>query len=915
MASFNKIIQTISEIDIDGMIELELKIILDKRIRSPYFIKNKLNIDVKNFYLYIIEQLKSYNISKSQTVNFIKSDKNYNMTVKQLHFKGDVQLKELKSYYIKQSLIPPIFLESIGSPLIKMSVCNEKLITEIDPSIIYDLVRFKERYSILFDKNWRLDITLIKESNDINIINNISSLKTIIKKMFCNFDNHNYSDKIEFEIEYIGDIKSLDIIKIKDVDILFNKYITNFLNKNNNINTKNDVSDKLKKNHLIDLYTTNICRAAKLLKPNLLNKFQSGYFGLKQLGSNPIEIDKIIYYTDILSNLTDYIITDKIDGTRSMIFIYINKCYVINNKNIHSISELELNEQDLENGKKIFGDYKDEYIILDAELIYDESEKADLYYVFDIIKYINSNVFNFNFDDRLVYINKIIECYTFLQNKKFTYIQKLIDDNINIKNFYKQNCKSIIQNNKYLTDGLIIFNRNSNYNDTKYYKWKPICTIDFYLKKCPDNILGVDPYVNKPNKTLYILFSGINDIDYNNLSITKSKYYYDILGKQKFNKKYFPIQFTPSDNPWAYLFWHTDDNLDGKIVELTYDNEWKFINIRDDRMNDMARKTYYGNYLKYAELIWFNIQNKLSLDDMVYNTDIIRDKSYFKISYNTDYSTIRKFNNFVKLKLVELNTNTICLDNIIDICSGRGQDLQKYINCGFKNIFMFDNDMDGIIEIINRKYKYSKTKQKDINKYPNIYAKKLNFLDHPKCNIESIKNLIKISNVNKVKIVVCNFALHYLVYNKTKLNNFVRLLNDILDSGGIFIFTAFDGNKIFDILSQTDEYERYENGKKKYSIKKKYESDEFTGLGYKVDVLLPFSNNEYYTEYLINIDLIKSALKIKGINLMIESSFSEYLKSFKEEKKYFYDNLTDIDKEYIDLHNFYIFHKSGKKKI
>lgn len=662
------------------------------------------------------------------------------------------------------------------------------------------------------------------------------------------------------------------------------------------------------------VYKDNITAAAKLLKPSILKKFETGYFGLKQLGSNPVEITKNMYYQDILPNITNYVITDKVDGIRSMIFIYINTCYVINNKNENSIYQIELNMDEIEINTKLFNDRINDCIILDAEMV--ENNGVNLYYVFDIIKYIEKEVYKYNFNERLVFINEIIEKYSFLRNKEFTYISDLIDKNISINEFYQKKCDCLIKNKNYSTDGIIIFSKNCNYNETKYYKWKPICTIDFYLKKCPENILGIEPYVNKPNKTLYILFNGTNENDYNNLNMSKGKYYYEIIGKKRLNKKYFPIQFKPSDNPWAYLFWYDDDSLDDKIVELTYDKEWKFIKVRDDRLNDMERKTYYGNYIKYAELIWFGIQNKLNLEDMIYNENKLN-KSYFKISYNDKYSSIRKFNNFVKMKLIELNSNTICLNNVIDICSGRGQDLQKYINCNFKNIFMFDNDIDGLIEIVNRKYKYSKIKNNNdiYNKsdFPNIYVKKIDFLDFPKNNIELIKSILKVSNVNKVKMVVCNFALHYLIYNKTKLNNFARLLNDILDLGGIFIFTSFNGSKVFDILSETEEYTKIEDGNKKYSIIKRYNTNEFTNLNNKIDVLLPFSNNEYYTEYLINIELLKSALHTKGINLMIESSFSEYISLFKKEKPEFYNKLNDDDKEYIDLHNFYLFHKNGKR--
>ena len=96
--------------------------------------------------------------------------------------------------------------------------------------------------------------------------------------------------------------------------------------------------------------------------------------------------------------------------------------------------------------------------------------------------------------------------------------------------------------------------------------------------------------------------------------------------------------------------------------------------------------------------------------DTISNSNNVNNNSYFKIDNNELYKYIRKFNNYVKFQIINsiliIKNNINIKDNIIDLCSGKGQDLKKYIDCGFKNIYMFDNDIDGIIEIVNRKYKY-----------------------------------------------------------------------------------------------------------------------------------------------------------------------------------------------------------------
>ena len=144
------------------------------------------------------------------------------------------------------------------------------------------------------------------------------------------------------------------------------------------------------------------------------------------------------------------------------------------------------------------------------------------------------------------------------------------------------------------------------------------------------------------------------------------------------------------------------------------------------------------------------------------------------------------------------------------------------------------------------------------------------------------------------------------------------MLNKILAPGGIFIFTAFNGEKVFNLLAEhADEngvWNKYNaDAKLVFSIKKKYAGDLFTGSNQKIDVLLPFTNGEYYTENLINTNMLNSQLEKKKINLIAADSFDIYLKRFQVEKSHFYDRLDDLEKEYISLYHFYVYHKQPLK--
>ena len=193
-----------------------------------------------------------------------------------------------------------------------------------------------------------------------------------------------------------------------------------------------------------------------------------------------------------------------------------------------------------------------------------------------------------------------------------------------------------------------------------------------------------------------------------------------------------------------------------------------------------------------------------------------------------------------------------------------------------------------------------------------IFVNKTDLLN----NYKTILNDIISNNYpinNKSSFITCNFALHYLIYNKTKLTNFCRILDKLLEPGGIFIFTAFNGKKINDLfVHNSKEWNKYINDKLLYSIKKKYDDVEFTGIKQKIDVLLPFSNNNYYTEYLININLLNLELSKRKIDLIVDDSFDKYLDKYKNEQLYKYKSMTEIDKEYISLYHYYIYNKRVK---
>ena len=68
-------------------------------------------------------------------------------------------------------------------------------------------------------------------------------------------------------------------------------------------------------------------------------------------------------------------------------------------------------------------------------------------------------------------------------------------------------------------------------------------------------------------------------------------------------------------------------------------------------------------------------------------------------------------------------------------------------------------------------------------------------------------------------------------------------------------------------------------------------------------------DGQYYTENLINYDLLNEQLNKKKIKLINHGSFDTFLDDFDANKNHFSKQLRTIDKEYISLYHFYVYKK------
>ena len=651
-------------------------------------------------------------------------------------------------------------------------------------------------------------------------------------------------------------------------------------------------------------------------------KRQSGF---KRLGANTIELSRPIYFKQVLPVIDTFYMTDKMDGTRAMLIIdeYYRRSghrRIYIGSDIRAVSDQVYNIATFSkppNSKTIEIDHT----VLDVEMM-SGSNDTRTFHCFDVIAFQSKRVANAPFKDRysnFEAIDTLMKKYELGTVKEFI---KLTKDGFSdqIKAFYKKKRSYHIDGLIFTPEGMYFkeatklkktkYDRvfNTDYSSTVSFKWKPLdqLTIDFYLMAHPTK------------KNSYVLCSGVDNKTFGMLQM---KFFDGYKSPDSPNShKYFPVQFNPYDgdfdNVWspseveqALCFGDCKD-LDGQVGEFAFADSTgllekpKMIRLRGDRIQDIAKGEYYGNALRYAELIWHSIKYPLTIDTMCEPTGI----GYFADDDNDLYKAQRHFNSFVKTQLMEtyLYPKTKGKARMMDIACGKGQDIARAIDIGFEEIIALDKDIDAIYELLERKYNL-RVKRKGAS--ANIHIKQL---DLESSSDEIIKSL-KIEP-ESVDAANCSFAIHYICHSasigkKDPITEFAKMTSHYLKSGGRIMITAFNGTDVFNALQGKDQWTLIENDNVKYSIKRDFTSEVMTANDQKISVLLPFSGGNYYTEFLVNYDHLQSVFEANGFQLVKTDGFGSLLRSYKKENPKGYHALSSVDKEWVSLYGYLIFEK------
>lgn len=881
-----------SEIPKGSNLELELRLIVDSRKQYDISSKTYHAEQTTDIAKQLIKKYQKNPATIEQTINFLAGDK-----VKQMNFVRGEQQKDKHTYYSKTRVIEPMFFLHTSLPAYRLNVAYETPIPEF-PVKDATLARIRLRYCIALG-DWRLDITLVK---NVASFSNPALLKDAKNSMLFNIELSNFvekapwkvADTIEFELEYTGKQSDIRLDKLSIGNTLFDGILDN--DDTALISTLTSVSQSSSSDVGLQSgrYQSLIHQVAKYIKPKQADRFRKD-FGMKQLSNQVIELDVNIYMKELHNYITDYYMTDKLDGTRAVCYLSPDGCYAITNTDV----QLPIKTTSV--------------YILDTEFY------EDKYYIFDVMVFNDEVITEKPFSERLTYFDKVMEEFSsskLFKTKPF----------IKLTNKYQTELASFKKEKKpYHVDGIVLTPASGEYDTMRVYKYKPTehLTVDFLIKKCPDKLLGIKPYIptkEKPN--VYILFCGISKNVYIRLGMRLIRVDELFPGLDYKNlPNYFPVQFQPSDKTYAYIFWSDKSDLDGEVGEFScikgdsscQSCQWHLHRIREDRKVEVLRGNYYGNNYKVAEFVWMSYKTPLVIEDIpsavadaksTMDTKATMDTktSYFQEHDNQLQKASRNYNSFVKSNILSQFRST---EWVMDIASGKGQDLFRYGSFGIRNLVCLEIDQLALMELIARKHDFSAIKERGVM---NIQVHQLDINNDYKENIEILSDISIYQQ--GMDLIMCNFAFHYFLASKKTLTNVIKFINHYLKPGGRFIFTAFDGKEIIQLLNENSGNWTVKVGNEvQYSIKKQYDVNFLDTIGQKIDVLLPFSKSNYYQEFLVNIDYIAGEFQSAGMTLEIDKGFGEFLDEYKKSNRKNYESMTPADKLYVSNYHYYCFYK------
>lgn len=600
-----------------------------------------------------------------------------------------------------------------------------------------------------------------------------------------------------------------------------------------------------------------------LEKRNILNEYKKLVNNYYFIGAQPETLHKdqiTVLYKKM------YSVTDKADGDRYMMFIDRSKNIFLIDNNLNNVIKTDIKSKNYYS------------TLLDGEIV--RTQTSINFLAFDMIVYNGKDIRGNNgylLKKRLEILKDIV-CSISCNERYIVEMKKYIYKNVFLGS------KILLDDKKYYeNDGLIFTPMDEPYPLVKKWssllKWKPseLNTIDLYSVKISDNIweLYVQHNVQqedgvKNNKTQKVLFD-VQKLCKNDNNLD------EITFKTEFDNSYI--------DPTTGESFKTNT-----VIEYKWDMEKKcFVPLRT-RWDKTVNPKKHGNYSQVACDIWNNIHNPITRELLL----------KFTIYNNNDdvfFERMRRYHNKIKEYLYNKYCNK--KESLLELCSGKGGDLHKWVYNNIKNVQGYDISDKNIMECKKRVQTNS-----DKMKYYNYNFYKLDL-----CNNNANEIIFKNNEKKAFDVVCCQFGLHYFFNSEKSFENILSVLDTCLVKDGYFIATFMDNNKINKLFGDKDVYYKSENEEVVYYMEKHMNIG--SDYGNKLKIVLNGNNilGEGSDEFIINYNEFCKKMLDKGYTCVDTELFEDLYKSYENMDGY---KLKDCERDISFLNRYCVFKKVKK---
>jgi SAM-dependent methyltransferase len=603
-----------------------------------------------------------------------------------------------------------------------------------------------------------------------------------------------------------------------------------------------------------------------LERRNVINEYKSLVNNYYFIGAQPETLHKdqiTVLYKKM------YSVTDKADGDRYLMFIDKGKNVYFIDNNINNIIKTDIKSNLYYS------------TLIDGEVV--RTSTSINFLAFDLIVYNGKDIRGNNqylLKNRLEILQNVVNNVTkneryIIEMKRYIYKNVFLGSKILMDNA-----------NYYKNDGLIFTPMDEPYPVTKKWssllKWKPceLNTIDLYSVKVSDNKWQLYVQHNE-NKNGEKLVKGTEKVlfDVQKLCKTNNNNLYTTF-ETEFDESY----IDPTTN---------ESFMSNTVIEYSWDQvKNRFIPLRT-RWDKTINPKKHGNFSQVACDIWNNIHNPITQDLLLKFTIYNNNEDIF-------YDRMRKFHNKIK----EFLYNRYCnkKEYLLELCSGKGGDLHKWIYNGIKNVQGYDISDKNIIECKKRLQSVA-----DKIKYFNYDFYKLDL------NNSSSSKIIYNNNNNKqFDVVCCQFGLHYFFSSESSFQNIINVLDNCLMNGGYFVVTFMDNGQIDKLFNGENVRYSEQKGEIVYYIEKFINKD--SNYGNKLKIVLNGNNilGEGSEEYIINFQDFNKKMMERGYECVETELFQDLYKSYKNMDGY---NLLECEQDISFLNRYCVFKKVKKNVI